>query len=512
MRLFYLWFLISSPLLAVSLQPEKKTASAGSVSDVFITGWPLPSDEIFTSNQPATWLGSDPVLGRMSCPSLSRLDLDLKQSEPLVLKSMTHSKDEKGRSVWSYQLRSGIFWWNGDPLVSKDVASFLETNLAQIVAEKGAEQWSTPKYKIQVDADKLLITWESSPVFGPYVVNGVPLWRVKDSSKSDERSGRLIKFECVGRFVPSYYQVAGQQRLKLTSNPSYQSEGVKTLWVNSPHSKSEKTGSIDFAFPSSATSSQSEVIKTIKPNAQDKSQSCPAFINLPTLSVIIWNTEKTPLLDKSIKSLLMKTPPRKALWQVGAASHGRLISSLIPYQHPGYNEQVDIKNSKPINLKSFAQHTKSKTVIRPIIFSSIRSEMGIVEKAVLDVYKTLGLDVQFQAEVDTNTVDGYFTGLFLPWPELNFINEFHSKSPKKANSIWKKTSNQLLDKALESYAQSLSYEKPNFDTLEKIHSYLYDLEIVTVLMQHSTCAKIQNLDVRSKIRTHNPDWFKDILQ
>ena len=65
------------------------------------------------SEKPPSWLSRDPVIGRLLCPPISRLNLAEKSSEFLIFKAVQEGVDRRGRHVWRYSLRPGIYWWQG---------------------------------------------------------------------------------------------------------------------------------------------------------------------------------------------------------------------------------------------------------------------------------------------------------------------------------------------------------------------------------------------------------------
>ncbi len=67
-----------------------------------------------------------------------------------------------------------------------------------------------------------------------------------------------------------------------------------------------------------------------------------------------------------------------------------------------------------------------------------------------------------------------------------------------------------MDRLLEQYAISLTEEAPNFQILRKIHKKLFEMETMTVIVNHHACLKDAN-GVERKINLKDPDWFRKLV-
>ncbi len=459
-----------------------------------IKGWPFPVS--FLDPSPPLWLGYDPVFGRLACPPLTRLNLKEKKSEALILKSVQAGPDKTGTWLWTYELRSGIFSWSGKLIQTEDLATFIRNNIAQVLEDRGAGLWELPPYSITTEQDTVSVHWQTKPKFGPYLFNGVPFW-VKSSSKKPS-------FECVGRFSPTQESLSPT---KPTADSSPSSKIAlhfnKAYAINATPAPAKKPLLVEFILAGDSVYSPT----SLPPLVKDKAP-CPYPVDLEMMSVIVWNTQRKSLQSAKTRQLMTQLSPRRALLVGGASLLGEVPSSLIPKGHPGFDEKVLVRK---FDSRAY-RNSKEKTP--PLTLSSIRQEMGLLEKVLIDSYRSSGLDISFVAKPkDLSQIDGLISGLIIPWPEASFLKQFHSKSneQKEGDSFSLSLLDKELDKVLEAYAESLSFEKPQFELLKKIHRTLYEAEPITVLLQHKACLKIQGLPLKEPVKTNNPDWFKILI-
>lgn len=437
--------------------------------------------QAFDDAKPSMWLANDPVLGRMICPALTRLNLEKKVSEPLILKSVHIDRPGAKTVTWVLGLRTGIYWWNGQELEAKDVADFLQKNLATIVKEKGSDLWTLPNFSITADKEFVRITFNREPEFGPYVLNGSVLWRERASKDP-------IKFECVGRFVPQ----KESDHMKLVPNRRYQHETKSYLMQDLQTFHQQKLNGLGFRMADD------------QPTAPDKRKvfetaPCDCLVDLPTMNAVLW-FENNPLLsDVKVRKRLSSLFPREALLGIGSGYWGTLPSSVIPKDHPGYSSERQV----PDFVLTRATERK------PLFLSTMRGKVGLVEKVLSDNLLVGGFDVQF-VQADDKRLDGLITGLFLPWPEMDLYDAFHSKGKRKLG--YRKTNDAELDRELDHYRRSLTLQTPDFSALKHVHKRLHDLEWISVLAQNKACIEFSGLTKKkSTIDSKDPDWFLNLL-
>ena len=149
-----------------------------SAKTIHIYGWELPSFPEKGQNTSPAYLEDEAILGRMTCPALTRVSLKKKKSETLLLKKITTSPSKDKDSVWKYQwvfyLKEGLFWWSGDVVHSKDLARFIHSQIPKLWKRKLLSQVKLPQFKVQSKKNEVRVLWKQQPRFGPYLFNGVP--------------------------------------------------------------------------------------------------------------------------------------------------------------------------------------------------------------------------------------------------------------------------------------------------------------------------------------------------
>ena len=485
-----------------------------------VEGWPLLELDLV---RPNFWLGNEPVLGRLICPPLSRINL-LKggKSEGLIFESVRESPLEKNRWIWNYHLRSGIFWWNGEGVRALHVKNFLELNLGDVVKEKSGGIWQLPQFEVQAKGKSLRVLWAQKPAFGPYILNGVSLWRNKwensNSLKCGESGSRCsdFRYECAG----VYRAIAHQDHLLLNPSPGYGINGRNLIFrtgLPAPSATKRIEATMRFVTADSFSGD-------VELRPPDKPASCPNPIELPLVSVIDWNMAKYPVDSQEFRSILTNLIPRGSLLRSGAGHLGSLLSFVVPRNHPGYDDHSLVR---PFNLEAGSRKLDSLGFIRPrgdfarqdprggvlqINLLLSRAEIGIVEKVIADSFMSVGILTHFlkpsQLKENQGT-HGSVVGLHLPWPGMDLLPSFHSRV--KPNFLVPTQYAGNLDSELEQYSLSLTYENPDFSVLKKIHSRMYSLEPMTVLMQHKACLEFENKSATAKVNVRDPDWFRKIV-
>ena len=112
---------------------------------------------------------------------------------------------------------------------------------------------------------------------------------------------------------------------------------------------------------------------------------------------------------------------------------------------------------------------------------------------------------------DGPRVDGFLAALALDWPRSDLLGNFHS-GVADAAPFWP-LGDAALDKALETYAASLTTATPAFKALADVHARLFALEPASILMQHKACLGAgPGLAVgRAAVNPRDPDWFRQLL-
>jgi len=441
-------------------------------------------------------------------------------STPLLIRRISSEYAASGKSFWRFELKSGIFWWDGNPVSEQDIIKAIETMIPLAVKNVGAGLWSIPDFSvIKEKKGTVLVSWKSKPSFGPYVLNGIPLTRFHND-----------KLECAGLY--SFNKK--ESFFELSATPGYASR-VSSIELH-PSIENTKiplaSQQIRFLFAKDFSGLPSE-------RPSDTPASCTKVLSLPLLSVVNWNKRSGYAARPELRRIFTNLVPRGELLRAGAAYMGVLLSGPIPREHPGYNKEVLIR---PFQIEQAASNLeqlgyKRKEPDKPrldldgkpmkltlVVDSNINTKaIGLIEKVLTDSFAVIGIGVSFEHTVDgkvnsENHIDGKLSGLKLPWPSLNLLGDFHSHAAIKKEPFWggiygSKDKDQKLDSLLESYALSLTQEKPDFQILRNIHKVLSEGEVFTILLQHQVC-----LEVDSSLRTKtknltivDPDWFKTLL-
>jgi hypothetical protein len=154
-----------------------------------------------------------------------------------------------------------------------------------------------------------------------------------------------------------------------------------------------------------------------------------------------------------------------------------------------------------------------------LVFGTTNSSAGLVEKVLADAFTAIGIGVEFvgpdKLKGKTGSLAGVLTGVTLEWPRSDLLLNFHGglkNSPLQSYPFWPLPDKEL-DQELEAYALSLTTATPDFSLLSRIHARLFDLEPVTVLMQHKACVEAGgNLAEKLKaVSIKDPDWFRRIV-
>jgi len=506
-------FLASTQASAKSLTSSKsskasKSARAKSSQEISgVIGWPFPKLE---ASAPSLWRGSDPILGRLSCPPLTRLNLAKQKFEPLILRSVSSKGSSRGETVWEYSLRSGIFWWAGEPVTEQDIVLYFMKNLKNIISYKTGLVWDIPQFQVKNQNNFVTITWDKEPKFGPYIINGVSLWR---DVKSAEVLSNEFKYECAGIYIAKNKEngISLQPSKKYSSSRSH-------LEVLSQGKSSGQTQAINFVGAAGLSSRLSK-------RPPDFPSKCKTTVDLPLLTAISWNLKSKVFEKKKLSKLLNSMIPLDTILSSGAGFYGDLVPGPVPRRHPGFNSSI--KNSK-INLsgaikkleelgfgkknKSGIRVTKDGVPLR-IKIGRLGPQIKIVEKVIGDIFFSLGVDYAFSPANDKNLqgFEGVLHTARIPWPEMNLLASFHSQSIR--NFPYKVEESASLDKDLEDYSSSLSHGKIEFEILKRVQKKISDSGMFSAMIHHSVCLETQKKYSKKSgfVNVLDPDWFRNLI-
>lgn len=491
--------------LALALIVFGATLARGA-TEIAITGWPAP--ELGLSAPPLE-LGDDPVLGRQVCPPFTRLNLAQGKSEDLLVRRIVEEfRDAKRGALWRYELRDGLHWWSGAELKPAEAAASLASALPQLVLARGAGLWKLPHHEITVEGRDLVVRWKEPPEFGPYILNGLPLWRTAANP------GKGPKFECVGVYRPELRPFG----VVLLPNRGYSvAAKLPELAIYAPGAP--EAAKLDKKTPQIAFRHAALFDGAPHGGDSDAPPGCAQLVELPLATVIAWNTTRGLTADPAFRALLTQLTPRGALVRSAAATLGELLSAPIPRVHPGYDGKVLVRPfdldvvSRSLDGLGYPRKTPSSPragkdgtalTLRIVAESGAAS---LAAKVLVDAFAAVGIAVTFVDEAnltekELRAADGHLAAVALDWPRADFLANFHSKA-SEPGPFWP-LADGALDLALERYALSLTTATPSFQMLQAVHKRLYELEPVTVILQHKACFD-------RNVNTKDPDWFRHII-
>lgn len=451
-------------------------------------------------------LGDDPIIGRQACPPIVRLDLASGESEELLVKRVI--KNAAG-TEWRFEPKGDVFWWNGAVVTSQDLAVFIADVLPRVIEGRGLTLWPVPKFSVETDGDRAaVVTWQEAPKFGPFVLDGVPL------AKAAKSEG--LAFECAGL----YRLATTAQGVTLSPNPAYKVKlSMPIVKIQSSTAKMT-TGGSWLALRAAST-----LGGTPWTRLSDDKPKCTTTLDLPSATVIAWNPKQGAATDQALRALLTELTPRGELVRTGAAALGELISAPIPKQHPGYDPKLSVRPFNIDNvsaslhklgyqrLDAYAARMDKQGKPLRLTLVAANGEPGLAEKVVADTYSAIGISTTFKSatEVSPDAADGIFATVQLDWPRSDLMGTFHSRAvdPKPFYRL----DDQKLDALLELYALSLTEVKPDFAALTAVHRRIFELEPMTVLLQHKACVEAGGgMKLPPKgISVRDPDWFRKLI-
>ena len=470
-------------------------SNALEASKISVEGWATPP---MTTEVPASWLGNDPVLGRLICPPFSRLNLKRRRNESPIFHSVKVS-DRDGKSLWRYEIRSGLHWWDGRAVGPSDFEKFLSARLSIVAQRKFGGVLAIPRFKVQKRARSVDVIWQGQPKFGPYVLNGEAFF------SPGVRSG--FRFQCVGIYRP---KVVGKDSYELEPSPGYRFPRPLIAW-NRPGKRADRAVKFGWA--------DSQPVDA-KRRAPDRAASCPLLVDTAWASVLEWTRSETAR-NQELRRLMNGLVPKATLLNSGAGKWGTVSPFLVPRRHPGYWRP---KPSKRTGSGSFRAKLASlgyrylpderrlfsdskKSYFQLFMSTALPDDSPqLVRKVLADSFEAAGVDVRLVG--NPALADAALTGYYLPLPEMDLLPDFHSS--KRTGHILR-YSDSALDGLLERYAASLTFERPDFLLLKKAQERLDLIQPVSVIMQHRVCLELSRGWKTAGVDTNDPDWFRKLI-
>lgn len=480
-----------------------------------VYGWPTVSAWQATRATPDLALGGDPVVARQACPPLTRFNLGANKGEEVLLKRIAEEFRSSAGAFWRLELRSGLFWWNGDAVRNEDLAAYIRSILADVVRQKAGGSWEIPPFEVKTEGEQFVtVKWRHPPVFGPFVFNDAPFFRTRQavSANSD-----LPAYECVG-----LYKLAQRPfGVELQPSPAYQTRRplptIKLFATAQPIQSDGTEPSLQFqtadAFggnPATRTS--------------DTSAGCDRIIALPLTTFIAWNTVQGPTADSRLRQVLTQITPRGVLAISAAAGLAEIATAPIPRDHPGYDTTL---SPRPFDIDGAGAVLDRLGYRRPapalprqglsgdplrLIILAPDGAPGLVGKVVVDAYASVGIEVLFKRAPEAEEIPSGVLGAYLlDWPGASLLPSLHSHAVA-TTPFWSPKDSQL-DRVLDEWGRSLTNAVPDAKRLAAVHKRVYELEPATVILQHKTCLKAGgglSLGPR-RFEARDPDWFRQLV-
>lgn len=499
---------MSIPRIVIRLSLCLACSSAYAADDKTLTiqGWPATLDK-------PVWeqAAGDAVFSTLVCPALTRLNLSKNRSEPFLAKDVAVSGN-----TWRVSLDPDARLWDGQSIAKsgKAIAAFLKNQLPAHVKRTFGGKVAVPKARYGTSSpDTVTISWERTPVFGPYILNGLPL-------KLKAKSGH---WQCAGEYKP-----AGKgTRQSLTLVPAHSSTQAKfaRIELTPPTAQSKRpklaSGSahLGFSFADAYAGNPWQ-------RMSDKNIRCKNALPTSVITAIMWNPNGRYTDDKVFRGAMTHLTPRGALLRSGGGDLGELLSAPIPRHHPGYHRRVFVRSfSYPKAVKILEKLGYKRPIHDQLrllpdgktpmsLTLGTLSPEGSLHKILADTYMSVGIDLKFKRIKDPKTLstsqrkglDGILMGLKLPYPSGNIMPLLTSESPFGAGYA-------TLGKHFVPYLRSLTKEKPDFGALRTAHIAMYKEEPMSVLLQYNQCLTVsgKTIALRKSPDIKDPAWLKKLI-
>jgi hypothetical protein len=478
--------------LLPALAASGTTAHAEKPAPIVVTGWPLPLNEA-----QKVILSNDAIMESLVCPALTRLNLQKKSSEPVLLEAL-----EQTDKTWRFTLRRDLTWWDQSAVSVADLEAFVRETLQPQQLTEGRFTWTIPTFTLTSQDRTLTIQWSHKPEFGPYVFNEHPFRKKTANALGVQCTGNWSAEPQTAGLLLKDRSGNGRHDILLTADPKAKPANAERL--------------LAFAFGDEMPGTD-----TGKPITHNLS--CARPLDTPIVTVIAWNPQGVMTRDARFRRAITHLTPRGAILRAGAGAMGDLISGPILRSHPGYKRSLLVPTYDPgksdamlnelgyrrLEEDGFRRDASGKLLEVKIL---VRDHEGsaLLRKVLDDSFRALGIKLRFINEGE-GVPDGLLTGILTSWPDGDLTDHLHSRISSR---VWPWSwQDRHLDEALEAYALSLTQKSPNFTLLEKIHELVYKLEPFSVLMQHRVCleASLSRPQPKGEIAVKNPDWFRQLI-
>ncbi len=432
---------------------------------------------------------------------------------PGLASTWSHNGDS---TRWTFHLRKGVTFHNGDPVTSADVKASIEA-----AADHGGASfiWSALKSVVTPDASTVIINASAPARIDLVASSEYDAWIVCKSAL--EAAAKDSKYWASGRecgtgpyMLKSYTAgtqvvLAGYQKYWRGLKGHFQNVVVQITPEAITQQQMLTSGQIDLAFypPSENLKklvASGKFTKTVAPTSETY--------------VAFFNTTRAPLDNKTVRQALSWAMPYANIVKVGAyglgtQSRGPVPKGIFPWSKttPQYHQNL----AKARKLLARAGHQGGKFTLNLTYAAENQAEARFAP-LIKDAFKKVGVKVNLkailfnqqwaQAKADPTKAQDIF--LLLYWPTYsdagadNLWSLFHSsKKPFFNLSYWKsETYDKLVDDGAaitgsnEAAAQSKYNQAMRMLYNEAPGAYLFDARVALLVPKGLTARGVMNIN------------------
>jgi ABC-type transport system substrate-binding protein len=253
---------------------------------------------------------------------------------------------------------------------------------------------------------------------------------------------------------------------------------------------------------------------------------CETKLDTPFVSLVAWNTAGKLSSDSRFRRAMTMLLPRGAIMRAGAGGLGDLISAPILRNHPGYKKSQLVPPYEPLKAEAILnelgyrrseqdgfRRDQSGNPVQMTIYVADYDGSTLLRKVLDDSFRALGFRIIFTPKKQDN-VDGHLLVVRSPWPDGD-LSSFLQDRDKEYGWTWTYSKTEL-DAAVSAYSRSLTFKKPDFRLLERVHEVLASQDFFSILMHHRIC--LDSIDRQGNkvalmpVNQRNPDWLVALLR
>ncbi len=470
-------------------------ASVGASATLQISGWhlPIPLDQ----PEPPDWLGQDTMIGRLSCPPLSYLDLSEGKSKPLLLKSIREQPLVllgKIRKTWVFELRSGIYFWDETAVSAADLAEFLNSQLAKIINKTSGGIWQSPDFQVKVlNNREVQVQWEAEPPFGPYVVNHFPFFRTSKNT-----------YQCAGVYRPE----SSKEALILLPVRAYSTTQPNLVFM--PNLDSKDGYSIRLQIKNS----------TPKPkNPTEVAPDCQLKVDAPMMSLVFWNPTSHAAGSPEFRTVYGNII-QKALSPLTGAQRPELLPSILqPTDQSAKAANVSGNTAQQMLALGYTRNS-TKDMLKDKSGQELKLTIKLGSSIDPDLQSTLqqaflheGINLQLIDRQNPSEADAFLSTMLVPMGNQNYLPFFHSRSRTGSTLTWR-YQDAKMDELLERHLSNISQEQVSWDSLRAFQERAQEITPFTLALRYELCINSESTISEKRIteaKHLNFSWFRNLI-